>query len=124
MIKTRGRTVRQRVAHRLDKQRVISQELSSISVLPNKGRCTPRQAYKFLAIDPRKTTRKTGELQAAGDSVLPSKCWCTLQQGTVYSPANVGVLSNDFWCIPRQEIVYSPTSLVAYFACKRALYTQ
>src|SRR5829696_7386333 len=49
-----GRTARERVARRLDKQRVISQELSSISVLPNKGRCTSRQAYKFLAIDPRK----------------------------------------------------------------------
>src|SRR5215217_449565 len=90
-----GRTARQRVARRLDKQRVISQELSSISVLPNKGRCTSRQAYKFLAIDPRKNYPQK-----------PANC---RSRGTVYSPANVGVLSNDFWCIPRQEIVYSPT---------------
>src|SRR5215204_2696103 len=70
------------------------------------------------------TTCKTSKSQVAGDGVLPSKCWCTLQQGTVYSLANVGVLSNNFWCTPRQEMVYCPTSLVTYFACKKALYTQ
>jgi hypothetical protein len=65
-----------------------------------------------------KMTRKTGESEVAGDGVLPSKYWCTPQQGTVYSPANVSVLSNNFWCTPRQEMVYSPTNLAAYFSCK------
>src|SRR5215208_46866 len=97
-----GRTARQRVARRLDKQRVISQELSSISVLPNKGRCTSRQAYKFLAIDPRKNyPQKPANCRSRGivysptrDSVLPSKCWCTLQRFLVYSSTRNSVLPN------------------------------
>jgi hypothetical protein len=32
------------------------------------------------------------------DSVLPSKKWCTPQQGIVYSLTNFGVLPNKKWC--------------------------
>ena len=90
-----GRTARQRVARRLDKQRVISQELSSISVLPNKGRCTPRQAYKFLAIDLRKNYPQK-----------PANC---RSRGIVYSPTRDGVLLDKGQCTPQQMLVYSPT---------------
>src|SRR5215211_2960694 len=90
-----GRTARQRVARRLDKQRVISQELSSISVLPNKGRCTSRQAYKFLAIDPRKNYPQK-----------PANC---RSRWIVYSTTRDGVLLEKGQCPPQQMLVYCLT---------------
>jgi hypothetical protein len=93
-----------RAARRLGKQRVISQELSPISVLPNKGRCTPRQAYKSLAIDTRKNHpqnqryyRLRGIVYSpTRDGVLPSKYWCTFQRFLVYSSARNSVLPDKF----------------------------
>src|SRR5215218_6015350 len=112
-----GRTARQRVARRLDKQRVISQELSSISVLPNKGRCTSRQAYKFLAIDPRKNYPQK-----------PANC---RSRGIVYSPTRDGVLLHKGQCTPQQMLVYSPTrnsvlpdKFSDIFCLQKALYPQ
>ena len=61
-----GRAKRRRVAPRLGKQRVISQELSPISVLPNKSRCTPRQAYKSLAIDTRNNHPQNRRINSRG----------------------------------------------------------
>jgi hypothetical protein len=104
-----------RAARRLGKQRVISQELSPISVLSNKGRCTPRQAYKSLAIDTRKNHPQNQRYyrlrrivySPANVSVLPNKGWCTPQQGMVYSPTRDGVLPSKYWCTFQRFLVYS-----------------